>query len=464
MKKIFNYFFVVLAAGLVLTACKKETPAPEPEPEPEEPEQYADYILKMNVDYYYDLGYTGMTVDYADFVTEDKEHVWDLFGYKDEAEFIAALGTLTDGLNDGAVKFVAFDAATEYIVESGSNTNGWGNWFSAAGSVVSWGDDAYFFTEGYFPDTEDMTATLGSFPGHVTADLDGQEYRIIQGFADEEITVACEFLIKVTTEAPKVELNIVDYAEGSIELPLDYNYGGYELPNLDEEAVERALGIELSSAKAYGFNMDGTMSVTAGSNFWYMMDGNLGSWGDGAALCINNDSGEAWNFCMYPADTLIGGTYEAHIAFINDNLDAYGYTLKVKITEPEIDELNFVGVDSASVTVPYDSLYNAYTLPIDSAAIAGALGLSPLDMMVYGFDPDGTQSSYSGIDFWYMKDGKVGNWGEGAAIGINKNSGYWTYCMFPDQTLIGGTYQGIVAFYNENNDAYLFKLVVNITE
>ena len=213
MKK---YFYAMMALLVVVVAsCKK--PEPEPIVVPDDDKAY-DVLYEVDVKYYFDLGYGGTSLNYADFV-KDGKHIWEQFGLNSEADFIKALGDVdvSDGgaQSNETIKFGAIDGSTGYVNETVSTTNGWGHWFSAQGDVAKWADGPSFFTEGYFVGNGSLVFTLGNYPGKIAA---GEKYTIIELFYDDEMAVAVQFNITVTDEVPEVKLNKVGEAKTKMKI------------------------------------------------------------------------------------------------------------------------------------------------------------------------------------------------------------------------------------------------------
>ncbi|MBR4778835.1 MAG: hypothetical protein IK011_02995, partial [Bacteroidaceae bacterium] len=121
MKK---YFYALLALLVVVVSCKKPEPEPIIPDDPSDNNAY-DVLYEVDVDYYFDLGYGGTDLNYADFV-KDGKHIWEQFGLNSQADFIKALGT-ADVSNGGAqsgqsINFCAIDGSTGYLNETVSTT------------------------------------------------------------------------------------------------------------------------------------------------------------------------------------------------------------------------------------------------------------------------------------------------------------------------------------------------------
>ena len=411
MKK---YFYALLALLVVVVAsCKK--PEPEPIVIPEDDDKAYDVLYEVNVDYYSGYGYDGTALNYADFV-KDGKHIWEHFGLNSEADFIKALGT--DDVADGgaqvgnSISFCAIDGSTGYLNETVSTTHGWGHWFTAQGDVCGWGDDAYFFTEGYFVSNENLQITLGNFPDRVKG---GEKYTIIEAFADDETTVAVQFNINVTDKLPEVKVDVVGTQE--IALAADYD-GAWAATSIEElidfNAIASAIGISATDATVYGVNADGTFFGIPRTNFWFSVAGDVMNYGDGCGIDINHDGG-FWAICNYPDDSLGGQTCKGAIAFVNPQ-NSKAYVVKVAATLSTIDFLAF------NVLVSYEEGEALYTLNEKNlAALAAALGVDSVAASLIGdtypikaVQADGSlyDGGYTANNgYWFSSQSNVTNWG-----------------------------------------------------
>lgn len=410
MKKF--YYAMMALMSLAVFSCSE--PEPEPIVEPEDQNAW-DVLYKVNVDYYFDLGYTGVTLNYADFVNEGK-HIWDEFGLT-EYEFIKALGSQdvsssSTAQADNDINFGAIDGSTGYLNETTSTTNGWGHWFTAQGDVCSWGDDAYFFTEGYFVSNENLEISLGNYPGHISG---GEKCSIMEVFYDDDITVAVQFNINVTSEAPKVEVSIVGTQDLKVSAAYDGEWAATSIDELiDFAAIASAIGCDANDATVYGMNADGSLFGIAGTNFWYSVAGDVMNYGDGCGIDINKDAGY-WAFCNYPDETIAGKTCFGAIVFANP-ATGKGYAVKLAVSLSTIDYLAF------NVRVSYENGESIYTLNENNlAALAKALGVDSVAASLIGttYPLKGIQADGSVYEggftanngFWYSSKSNVTNWG-----------------------------------------------------
>lgn len=406
-------FFYAMMALVTLTVFSCKEPEPEPIIEPDD-ENAWDVMYSVDVDYYFDYGYSGIALNYADFVNEGK-HIWEEFGLS-QADFIKAMGTAdvnsgSTAQTDNSISFGAVDGSTGYLNETTSTTNGWGHWFTAQGDVCSWGDDAYFFTEAYFVSNESLEFSLGNFPGRINA---GEKYAVIETFYNDDVTVAVKFNITVTDQLPELVLNKVGESKSSLTVDFDANYTSYEFPGVDYAAIAQAIGCEVGAATFYGVDATGKPnSLYKGTDIWYNAEGPA-SWGEGCTIHFGYDAdNNIFTTCLYPDEANGGKTFSLTVAVANGN-NAWYHTLDVTIAA--VDYLAF------DVLVSYEDGESVYTLNENNlAALAQALGVESVAAAeiggtypLKGIQADGTV--YDGgftanNGYWYSSQSNVTNWG-----------------------------------------------------
>ena len=439
MKRI---FWLLAAAAITITACNKPQYIIPIDDDEEEEQQggeegfkektfVVNITLKEGVNNNYD-GTVGTMPgkDILDFLELTQE------------EFYKGMGTCTTGSmsssqSDNTVLFgVANKNSSDDLKWIPSTSNNFGHWFGKDGAVITWGDEAYFFTESLCewgasaPDADtyaDMwNFTVGCFPGRTAA---GETYKATEVFfvtSDDDVELYAYVQWNITIEAAEeVKLNVVGTQEVTFDTPFN-NYGDYPhtplVPEIDQAALQSAIGVSLAEADVYGVNPDGSFSLAPGKNFWFMTDGTIGSWGAGAGICINDDAGtNEWAWCMFPDESLGGQSLKGAVAFVNPTtLNAY----VVKVTV-NVEGIDFLNID---VLVSYEEGESTYTLTENAlAALAAALGVEsvaaeeigttyPLkginaDDSVY----DGGYTANNG--YWYTLEGNVTNWAGVEAAG-----------------------------------------------
>ena len=439
MKRI---FWLLAAAAITITACNKPQyiiPIDDDEEEetPGEEEGFKEKTFVVNITLK-----EGVNNTYDGTVgTMPGKDILDFLELTQE-EFYKGMGTCTTGSmsssqSDNTVLFgVANKNSADDLKWIPSTSNNFGHWFGKDGAVITWGDEAYFFTESLCewgasaPDADtyaDMwNYTVGCFPGRTAA---GETYKATEVFfvtSDDDVELYAYVEWNITIEAAEeVKLNVVGTQEVSFDTPFN-NYGDYPhtplVPEIDQAALQSAIGISLAEADVYGVNPDGSFSLAPGKNFWFMTDGTIGSWGAGAGICINDDAGtNEWAWCMFPDESLGGQSLKGAIAFVNPTtLNAY----VVKVTV-NVEGIDFLNID---VLVSYEDGESVYTLNENNlAALAAALGVESVaaeeigtTYPLKGINADG--SVYEGgftanNGYWYTLEGNVTDWAGVEAAG-----------------------------------------------
>jgi hypothetical protein len=439
MKRI---FWLLAAAAITITACNKPQyiiPIDDDEEEetPGEEEGFKEKTFVVNISLK-----EGVNNTYDGTVgTMPGKDILDFLELTQE-EFYKGMGTCTTGSmsssqSDNTVLFgVANKNSADDLKWIPSTSNNFGHWFGKDGAVITWGDEAYFFTESLCewgasaPDADtyaDMwNYTVGCFPGRTAA---GETYKATEVFfvtSDDDVELYAYVEWNVTIEAAEeVKLNVVGTQEVTFDTPFN-NYGDYPhtplVPEIDQAALQSAIGVSMAEADVYGVNPDGSFSLAPGKNFWFMTDGTIGSWGAGAGICINDDAGtNEWAWCMFPDESLGGQSLKGAIAFVNPTtLNAY----VVKVTV-NVEGIDFLNID---VLVSYEAGETVYTLNENNlAALAAALGVESVTAEeigttypLKGINADG--SVYEGgftanNGYWYTLEGNVTDWAGVEAAG-----------------------------------------------
>ena len=437
MKRV---FWLLAAAAIAITACNKPQyiipiDDEEEEEKPNEEEGFKEKTFVVNITLK-----DGVSNTYDGVVgTMPGNEILEFLDLTKE-EFYKGMGTCTTGSltsvqSDNTVMFgVADKNSTESLKWVPSTTNNFGHWFGNDGTLITWGDEAYFFTESLCewgqsaPDADTYEAmwnyTVGCFPGRTAA---GETYKatevfFVTGEKDVELYAYVQWNITIE-EAEEVKLNVAGTQEITFDSPFYADYTHTPLvPEIDQAALESAIGVALADADVYGVNPDGSFSLAPAKNFWYKVDGTIASWGAGAGICINDDGGtNDWAWCMYPDETLGGQTCYGAIAFVNPaTLNAY----VVKVTV-NVEGIDFLSID---VLVSYEAGESTYVLNESNlAALAAALGVESVaaeeigtTYPLKGINADG--SVYEGgftanNGYWYALDGNVADWGAIAAAG-----------------------------------------------
>ena len=353
-------------------------------------------------------------------------------------EFYKGMGTCTTGnmstsQSDNTILFgVANANSSDDLKWIPSTSNNFGHWLGKDGAVVTWGDDAYIFTESLCewgkdaPSAEDYDAmwtfTVGAFPGRTAA---GETYKATEVFfvtSDDDVELYAYVQWNVTIEAAEeVKLNVVETQEISFSSAFEDNYASHALvPEINTDALQAAIGIPYDEADVYGVNADGSFSLAPGKNFWFSIAGDIIGWqsaGGENGICINDDSGtNEWAWCMYPYEGLGGQALKGAVAFVNPTTLS-AYVVKVTVNVGGIDFLNI------DVLVPLEgSRETEYVLNENNlAALAAALGVESVSAEeigttypLKGINADGSvyEGGFTAVNgYWYSSAGNVTNWG-----------------------------------------------------
>ena len=441
MKRI---LWLLAVAAVAITACNKpQYIIPIDDDDEENPGggeeagfKEKTFVVNLTVKEGVNNNYTG-TVG-----TMPGNEILDFLGLTQQ-EFYKGMGTCTTGSMASAqsgntVMFgVANKNSTEELKWVPSTSNNFGHWFGKDGAIVTWGDDAYFFTESLCewgvdsPDADTYAAmwnfTVGCFPDRTVA---GETYKATEVFFvtdddDTELYAYVEWNLTIE-KAEQVQLTVVGTQEVSFNSPFNNGDGTYPhtplVPEIDQAALQSAIGVGLAEADVYGVNPDGTFSLAPGKNFWFMTDGTIGGWGSGAGICINDDGNTSdWAWCMYPDESLGGQSLKGAIAFVNP-ATLKAYVVKVTVN---VEGIDFKVID---VLVSYEAGETVYTLTENNlAALAEALGVASVaaeeigtTYPLKGINADGSvyaDGFTANNGYWYTLDGNVANWGAIEAAG-----------------------------------------------
>ncbi len=441
MKRI---LWMLAVAAMAVTACQKPQyiiPLDDDEEEenPGEEEGFKEKTFMVNI-----TMKDGVNNNYDGVVgTLPGNEILEFLDLTKE-EFYKGMGTCTTGnmstsQSDNTILFgVANANSSDDLKWIPSTSNNFGHWLGKDGAVVTWGDDAYIFTESLCewgkdaPSAEDYDAmwtfTVGAYPGHTAA---GETYKATEVFfrtSDDDVELYAYVQWNVTIEAAEeVKLNVVETQEINVSSAFEDNYAGHALvPEINTDALQAAIGIPYDEADVYGVNADGSFSLAPGKNFWFSIAGDIIGWqsaGGENGICINDDRGtNEWAWCMYPYDGLGGQALKGAVAFVNPaTLSAY----VVKVTV-NVEGIDFLNID---VLVPLEgSRETEYVLNENNlAALAAALGVESVTA-----EEIGTTSPLKGINadgsvhdggftanngYWYSLNGNVTNWAGVEAAG-----------------------------------------------
>ncbi len=166
-----------------------------------------------------------------------------------------------------------------------------------------------------------------------------------------------------------------------------------------------------------------------------------------------------FNFGIYDGASHEAGTSEVFTEFFyytDPETDAdYLFYVEwhINFVEAGEVELTIAGEQTIERSVDFVDTYEGFSIDedIDTDAIESAIGIAASEATVYAINSDGSVNPIPGTNFWYSVAGDVQSWGEGCGIDINKDAGYWTFCMYPDASIAGQTCVGAIAFANPSN-------------
>ena len=393
MKKVFLF---IAAAALTLAACEKKPVIPiDPDdptdkPTPEVPDVgFKEKTFKVDVVLTKDV-----TTNYGGVVAEiPGDDILDFLGLTAN-EFYAGFGTITGTGTGGdadlqrsqennTIMFGVADANnTDDLKWNPATAGNCGQYFKKNGSVTYWSDtEAWFFILNNTswgeeaPEAETLaemwTWTVGIREGNYDGSLDPLKATQVFFYTDDddvERYAYVEWNIKIV-EGEKID--IVTAGTQEINLTLDYDGKYLHTPIEDQfntSAIKSAIGIEYTDASVYAVNADGTFGTVPGRNFWFTKEGNIGGWGEGAGIDIQNneypEGAPVWCVCNFPDPSLIGTTVYGAIAFVNPD-NGKAYVVKVTVTFNSIEEVT--PIDAAKM---HDATI-AVNVTVNSAEGAG---------------------------------------------------------------------------------------------
>lgn len=243
---------------------------------------------------------------------------------------IAEFGQGVD--DEGNLEFFMVDKAGKWI-EGGTAGTRCSAWLDADLNVTNWDGAGYpaiaTFLEVYGGD--DPTLVIGRAPGVP----DNAEYTLNFGFTfKDDHSKYCIFKVDVVFPAMDLKGEIV--ATHDIDVTVTAN-DGYETSPAVFDAAEicAELGCNtLDLVKVVAYDEEGEfVGYTAGNGYWYMPDGSIGNWGEGAGWFIeywgdgpDSEDYSSWAVGPFPgvnnvsATSQIGFWYNAKVVMFNVNI------------------------------------------------------------------------------------------------------------------------------------------------
>ncbi len=193
------------------------------------------------------------------------------------------------------------------------------------------------------------------------------------------------------------------------------------------------------------------------ANGWVVCAESQATWGEESPT--DEILSAMFNFGIYDGASHEAGSSEVFTEFFyytdpeTDQDRLFYVEWHVSFVEAGAVELSIAGEQTIERTVDYVDTYEGFSIDedIDASAIESAIGIAAADATVYAINADGSVNAIPGTNFWYSVAGDVMSWGEGCGIDINKDAGYWAFCMYPDASLAGQTCVAAIAFANPDN-------------
>lgn len=445
MKKIIIGVFAIVMVTLLISSCEDDVPSTKhiwTESEIDRLDSIllartgidADKVITISVDLPAD------SVDYRFVEVEfDVAELMDALSYSSAEDLTAGFGTVAGGVQtEHEVTFFAVNGSTGFDNTEAFTAAGTGHWFDKNGDVISWGDNAYMFSE--FDPTA-LLFRIGQFPNRA---VPGETIRLIQMMSRDDYRVAFAFDITFgayyVEEVP--EIQIVETVPLSLDVLPNNSYAATDL-SFDFNAAASTLGVDSTTLAGdqalYGINSDGSMtsSFTADPNgFWFTSGGDVTNWGEeGVMLFVTYDNG-VFHVGQFPEAAVVGETYTVKMGVLyNATLEMVAYEIAVTIDgyvdpetppagDPEIVEKSYEAFHtyasdwSSSSTVDVkEDLRQAFKMTTYQIGQAIASG----ELKFYGLNADGSVYTNAEMDsvstaahpgHWYDLNGNVTVWGD----------------------------------------------------
>lgn len=256
---------------------------------------------------------------------------------------------------------------------------------------------------------------------------DNQEYDIKLGFTfKDDHSKYSLFNVHVVFVPMDLKGTVVKTIDMTVNVAAN---DGYEATPAVFDAADVAAALGASSitlAKVVSYDANGDfIDYSANNGYWFMQNGEVGNWGEGAGWFIEYWGGDdadaetnsAWQVGPFPGVSDVSAT--SKIGFWYNN-NVVMFNLKIVIGEGSgsgggdeeiVDVVSFLNL---SVNVPANNDYNSVALPFDDAAVQSALGVPASECQVVALAENGAILKMTGDNgYWYALDGEVCGWGEG---------------------------------------------------
>ena len=334
------------------------------------------------------------------------------------------------GCETAAIGWVALDDTDNF---AGSTANNGGFWFSAAGTVTSWGASAAIFVE---PATNGDYSTLnvGQYPNALAVD-DEVSASVYFVNGDNYYTYTVNLKI-IQPEFVEQDFKSVAERTFSVQTLVRNAYDCDQTWTMPVEDIEAILGT--SSPTLYGLTIDSIADVQGKySNkyscdpkpgFWLNTEGEVSVWGDAnARVGISFLSDGTFQFFQHPNRNSLGDIFKTQLFLVNEGTnEMITFNISVRFVE-SLEEKEVVASEDVVFGVSEDE--TGYQ--IDLSRAAEALGVSVEDLVaeennylrglttsgIYGehcncsnglsFDLDGGYNSYGNLYFTIDPDGML---------------------------------------------------------
>ena len=213
---------------------------------------------------------------------------------------------------------------------------------------------------------------------------------------------------------------------------------------------------------------DNMGSGTAGTfwGHWWDADGNVCSWGDGAAVFSEFYGDEGiMNIGQYPGH-LVGGQTVKIIEALKCGDKRVALVFNITAQERGEVKATVVGNSTVEIAMSPQTDYSSNPVAIPADDICSKLGISSMaDAQFLCLNADGSycQETDDGWGFWMDKNGYKGSWGDDASVMVGWDTGASEFgvLQMPDGLAEGESVTAHCAFLN-GSKVYLVDVKVNI--
>lgn len=349
-------------------------------------------------------------------VEQEPTNDYSTVSIKPDLEAIAAaLGCDVD-----AIGISALDDKDNF---GGSTANNGGFWFSDAGTVVAWGENASFFIEpmnandysvlnvGQYPDRfsvgDEISASIYFMNG-----TNYYQYNVTLKIVEPQ-------LIEHGFKSVATRSAIIQVLPSATDYPIDATY---EIPLDDIEALigtrDPALfGLNIDSVASIKGQYSNAYSCDPKPGFWLEKDGHVSVWGDANARVGISYANGVFQFFQYPNRNSVGDNFKTTLFLVNEETEEM---ITINFTVSFVDKLTPVEtVGSENIVLPVDGA--GMMVKIDAEKACEALGitvddlLNPNNYYLRGLCTDGTYgeavNADNGLSF-SIEDGGFDSYGD----------------------------------------------------